>query len=361
MKKNTSSETKASIFHTSVFIIALLALLAVLVFSVLAAVTFGNADLSVGEVYRVIAYELFHIDSLSAYGEGPIHDVVWLIRLPRVLLALGVGMGLSVCGVVMQAIVKNPLADPYILGVSSGATLGATAAIMLGIGSFLGGASVGMMAFFGAIIASFAAMYISNLGGKATSGKLILAGTAVSSVCSAFSSFILYITNDNSATAQVTFWTMGSLAGADWAGIRVILPVILVCSLFFWSQFRNLNLMLLGDDVSITLGADLHRVRTGYLLICALMVGFAVYSAGMIGFVGLIIPHVIRILFGTDHRRLVPLAALLGSIFLIWSDVLCRVILKNAEIPIGILVSLIGAPCFIYLLISRSYGFGGRK
>ena len=361
MKKRDSSEVRPSIFHTSVFILALLVLLAVLVFSVLAAITFGNADLSVKDVYSVILYEIFKIDSLSAYGDGPIHDVVWLIRLPRVLLALGVGMGLSVCGVVMQAIVKNPLADPYILGISSGATLGATLAIMLGFGSFLGGNSVGLMAFAGAIITAFAAMYIANLGGRATSGKLILAGTAVSSVCSAFSSFILYITNDNSATAQVTFWTMGSLSGADWSRVKVILPVILLCAFFFWSQFRNLNLMLLGDEVSITLGADLHRVRSLYLLIAALMVGFSVYSAGMIGFVGLIIPHVIRILFGTDHRRLVPLAALLGSVFLIWCDVACRVILNNAELPIGILVSMIGAPCFIYLLVRRSYGFGGGK
>ncbi len=361
MKKTDSSQHQSNILHISVFILALLVLLAVLVFSVLAAVTFGNADLSVRDVYSVIAYELFHIESLSAYKEGAVHDVVWLIRLPRVLLALGVGMGLSVCGVVMQAIVRNPLADPYILGVSSGATLGATLAIMLGVGSFLGGNFVGIMAFAGAIVTSFAVMYIANLGGRATSGKLILAGTAVSSVCSAFSSFVLYITNDNSATSQVTFWTMGSLAGADWSRVRVTLPVILLCSLFFWSQFRNLNLMLLGDEVSITLGADLHRARKLYLMISSLMVGFAVYTAGMIGFVGLIIPHVIRILFGTDHRRLVPLAALLGSVFLIWCDVACRVILENAELPIGILVSIIGAPCFIYLLVSRSYGFGGGK
>ena len=361
MRKRDASEARPSFFHTSVFILALLVLLAALALSVLGAVTFGNADLSVKDVYSVILYEVFRFDSLSAYKEGPVRDVVWLIRLPRVLLALGVGMGLSVCGVVMQAIVRNPLADPYILGVSSGATLGATLSIMLGVGSFLGGNSVGLMAFIGAMITSFAVMYIANMGGRATSGKLILAGTAVSSVCSAFSNFVLYITNDNSATSQVTFWTMGSLSGADWARVKVILPVILLCGLFFWSQFRNLNLMLLGDEVSVTLGADLHRVRSLYLLISALMVGFSVYCAGMIGFLGLIIPHVIRILFGTDHRRLVPLASLLGSVFLIWCDVACRVILKNAELPIGILVSIIGAPCFIYLLVRRSYGFGGGK
>ncbi|MGI6018041.1 MAG: FecCD family ABC transporter permease [Marvinbryantia sp.] len=361
MKKTASFERKTSVFHTSVFVLALLALLAVLIFSVLASVTFGNADLTLKEVYSVILYQLFHINSLSAYAEGAVHDVVWLIRIPRVLLALAVGMGLSVCGVVMQAIVKNPLADPYILGVSSGATVGATLAIMLGVGSFLGGNFVGLMAFAGSLIASFAIIHIANIGGRATSGKLVLTGMAVNSVCSAFSNFILYITNDKSATSQITFWAMGSLAGAKWQQIAVILPIILLCSLFFWSQFRTLNLMLLGDEVSITLGTNLHKVRTLYLLVAALMVGFAVYAAGMIGFVGLIIPHVIRILFGTDHRRLIPLSALLGAIFLIWCDVACRVILENSEMPIGILISIIGAPCFIYLLISRSYGFGGAK
>ena len=359
MRKRDASEARPSIFHTSVFILALLVLLAVLVFSVLGAVTFGNADLSVKDVYSVILYEVFKFDSLSAYKEGPVHDVVWLIRLPRVLLALGVGMGLSVCGVVMQAIVRNPLADPYILGVSSGATLGATLSIMLGIGSFLGGNSVGLMAFAGAIITSFAVMYIANMGGRATSGKLILAGTAVSSVCSAFSNFVLYITNDNSATAQVTFWTMGSLSGADWTRVSVILPVILLCGLFFWSQFRNLNLMLLGDEAAVTLGTDLHRWRIVYLLAASLLVGFAVYTAGIIGFVGLVIPHVVRILFGTDHKKLIPISALLGAIFLLWSDVLCRVVLPGKEIPIGVLTALVGAPVFIYLMARKKYGFGG--
>ena len=143
--------------------------------------------------------------------------------------------------------------------------------------------------------------------------------------------------------------------------IRVILPVMIVGTLIFWSQFRNLNMMLLGDETSITLGTDLHRVRMFYMALSSIMVGFAVYAAGMIGFVGLIIPHVIRMFFGTDHKKMIPLCALAGAIFLIWADVACRSILKNSEIPVGILVSMIGAPCFIYLMIRRSYVFGGAK
>lgn len=352
---------KSSILRTSLFVTVLAGLLVFLIFSVLAAVTFGNADLSFREVYSVIAYKLFHIKALSSYGEGAVHDVVWLIRLPRVLLALGVGMALSVCGVVMQAIVQNPLADPYVLGVSSGASLGATLAIMSGIGSIFGSNSVGVMAFIGALITSFAVLAVANMGGKATSGKLILAGMAISSVCSAFSNFVIYVTNDKNASAEIVRWTMGSLGGASWDRVTVMVPLTIACALIFWTQYRNLNLMLLGDDVSITLGTDLHRIRTVYLILASVLVGFAVYSSGMIGFVGLVIPHIIRMLFGTDHKKLIPLSALLGASFLIWCDVLCRIVLENSEMPIGVLVSIIGAPCFIYLLVKKSYGFGGAN
>lgn len=352
---------KDSILSTSVFVVTLAALLGLLVFSVLASVTFGNADISIKEVYSVIIYEVFRIKSFAEFGEGAVHDVVWLIRLPRILLALAVGMGLSVCGVVMQAVVKNPLADPYVLGISSGASLGATLSILLGTGAVFGGNFVGVTAFLGALLASFGVMFISNIGGRANAGKLILSGMAVSAVCSAFSSFSIYLANNKDATAQVTYWTMGNLANTKWDEIQVILPVILIGTLVFWSQFRNLNMMLLGDETSITLGTDLHRARMFYMVLSSVMVGFAVYAAGMIGFVGLIIPHIVRMLFGTDHKKLIPLCALGGSVFLIWADVACRIILKNSEIPIGILVSMIGAPCFIYLMVKRSYGFGGAK
>lgn len=361
MEKNRTKETWQNSAKRITFVSVILLAAAGLVLSVLVSVTFGNAQLSWKDVYGVVFWELFHPEKFSRYGEGAIHDVVWLIRLPRVLLGMAVGMGLSVCGVVMQAVVKNPLADPYILGISSGASLGATAAILLGIGAVFGSSSVGMMAFLGAMVTSFGVMFLANIGGKANAGKLILSGMAVSAVCSAFSNFILYMANDKNGMAEVSFWMMGSLVGATWENVGIICPVILAGTVIFWTQFRNLNLMLAGDEVSITLGTDLHRVRILYMILSSLMVGFAVYSAGMIGFVGLVIPHVVRMLLGTDHRKVLPLAALLGGIFLIWSDVACRTILENAEMPIGIFVSLIGAPCFIYLMIRKSYGFGGNR
>ena len=159
---------------------------------------------------------------------------------------------------------------------------------------------------------------------------------------------------------SITYWLMGSLAGANWGNIAVILPLVILCVFFFITQYRVLNLMLLGDEVSITLGTDLHKYRNVYLLVTSLMIGFIVYASGMIGFVGLIIPHVVRILVGTDHKKLIPISCLMGAILLVWADVLCRVMIKGTELPIGILISMIGAPCFIYLMAKKSYGFGGK-
>lgn len=346
---------------TGTFLLVLTVLLVLLVFSALASITFGNADISIKEVYSVVLYEFFHIESLSEYASGAVHDVVWIIRFPRMILALAVGMGLSVCGAVMQAVVKNPLADPYVLGISSGASLGATLAILFGIGASLGANSVGITAFLGAMGTSFLVLFLSHAGGPSNAGKLILAGMAVSSVCSAFSSFALYMAHNKNASTEVMFFTMGSLAGAKWDHVVLVFVIMLAGTLIFWTQFRSLNLMLLGDEASITLGTNLQKARSCYMILSSLMVGFAVYAAGTIGFVGLIVPHAVRMVFGTDHKRLLPLCALVGSIFLIWADVCCRIILKNSELPIGVLISMIGAPCFIYLMIRRSYGFGGGE
>ncbi|MDU2489899.1 MAG: iron chelate uptake ABC transporter family permease subunit [Clostridium celatum] len=159
----------------------------------------------------------------------------------------------------------------------------------------------------------------------------------------------------------MTFWLMGSLAGAKWNEIVIILPVIILGTIFFVTQYRTLNLMLLGDEVSITLGTDLHKFRIIYLVITSLMIGLLVYVSGMIGFVGLIIPHIVRIIFGTDHKKIIPITALLGSIILIWADVISRSLIKGTEIPIGIVISIIGAPLFVWLMIKKNYGFGGNK
>ncbi len=352
---------KKGVFHGKpAYRIAILILLATLVLSLLWAVTIGSVDLAMGDVYRVILYKIFGIGDPEVYGKGSLSDIVWFVRLPRLVLAIGIGIALSVSGSVMQAIVKNPLADPYVLGVSSGASLGATLAILLGVGSFLGSGYVGLVAFAGAFLVSLAVVALANVGGRANSVKLILSGTALSAICGAVSNFVLYVINSSSGALEAVIrWTLGSLAAAKWETNILMLLVAVAGTLFFWTQHRTLNLMLLGDESAITLGTDLHRWRIVYLLIASLMIGFAVYTAGIIGFVGLIVPHAVRILFGTDHKKLIPISALLGALFLLWADVLCRVLLPRKELPIGILTAMVGAPVFIYLMARKRYGFGG--
>ena len=334
-------------------------LLAALLVSILLAVQTGSTQISWGDILNVVKFRLFGAGDPEVYGKGAVPDIVWYIRLPRLMLAVAVGAALAVCGVIMQAIVKNPLADPYVLGISSGASLGATVAILLGVGSFLGSNFVGILGFAGAFGVSLLVILLSNVGGRSNSVRLLLAGLALSSVCSAASSFVVYFASDREGMMSVTYWLMGSLAGAEWGQIAFLLPFVLLCTLFFWSQSRTLNLMLLGDEVSVTLGADLHRWRLLYLLLASALIGFVVYAAGMIGFVGLIIPHAARMVFGSDHRRLIPASALLGALLLVWADVLCRTIIPRSELPIGILTSLLGAPCFVYLMARKTYGFGG--
>lgn len=343
-----------------IYIGASVILLVILFLSIGFAVTIGSVDISIKEVYQVILYKLLNIGD-SSIGTGAVADVVWLTRMPRIVLAIAVGVGLSVVGIVMQAIVKNPLADPYILGVSSGASLGATLAVVLGIGSSFGSNSLGIMGFIGAFGVSILVLIISNIGGRSNSIKLLLAGMALSSVCSSFSSFLVYISDDSQKLKTITFWLMGSLAGAKWNEIVIIMPIIILGVIFFMTQYRTLNLMLLGDEVSITLGTDLHKFRIIYLVITSLMIGLLVYVSGMIGFVGLIIPHIVRMIFGTDHKKIIPISALLGAIILIWADVLSRALIKGTEIPIGIVISIIGSPLFVWLMIKKNYGFGGSK
>ncbi len=355
---------KNGVIHgRQVWWIACIVLAAALVLSLLVAVTIGSVNLSVGDVYSVIAYHLFGIGDAAKYGDGTATgDIVWQVRLPRLVLAIGVGIVLAVVGTVMQAVVKNPLADPYILGVSSGAELGATLAILMGVGASWGSGYEGVMAFLGAFLASLAVLGMASVGGRATSVKLVLSGTALAAVCGAVSNFLLFVVNTNDgAISAVVRWTMGSLAGAEWGSNEFMLGLALVGALFFWTQYRSLNMMLLGDETAVTLGADLGKRRIVYLAVASLLIGFAVYAAGIIGFVGLVVPHMVRILFGTDHKKLIPLSCLVGGIFLLWADVLCRVVLPHHEIPIGILTALVGAPVFVYLMVRRKYGFGGGE
>lgn len=359
METSLNTKTKNNIKY----ILLVMILIIMLLISIVVAVTFGPVPIKVKEVFDVLIYNFFNIQltDIQTLTSGTSFDIIWEIRMPRVLLGMVVGMSLSTVGVIMQAMVQNLLADPYILGISSGASLGAACAIFLGIGSAVSKInSISFCAFIGALITSIAVYVISNIGEKSSSGKLILSGMIISSLCSAFTSFLIFIQQNSQAIRNLTFWTMGSMVSASWDNIIVPLIVTILGIIFFTFNFRPLNLMLTGNDTSITLGVNLNSYRKIYMIITSLMTGVVVATAGTVGFIGLIIPHVIRMIVGSDHKILIPVASLIGGIFLIWMDVLARTLLNGNEIPIGVLTSLIGAPFFLYLMIKKSYGFGGN-
>ena len=336
-------------------------LLVVLVAELFLCLGIGSVHLGYDAIYAVVKEGLFGPVPVTAPKQGPVHDIIWMLRMPRLLLAACTGAGLATCGVVMQAIVKNPLADPYILGVSSGASLGAAAAILLGIGTWLGTNFVGIAAFCGAFGVSLLVLVVANIRGTADPVRLLLAGMALSTACSAISSFIIYFANDKSGVQSVIFWLMGSFAGARWEMMAAIALVTLLGAMFFWTQSSILDLMLLGDAEAVTLGRNLKRYREVYLVFSSLVIGFLVYAAGMIGFVGLIVPHAVRFFTGAGHRSLLPLASITGAILMVGADALARSLIPRTEIPVGLIIALIGAPAFVYLIVKRNYSFGSRE
>ncbi|UTC75316.1 iron ABC transporter permease [Treponema sp. OMZ 792] len=354
--QNNKTKVLKIIFISS----ALLFLLAGLLLSIILSVGFGAVNIVPADILKIAQYKIFGIGSLEGVKKSTV-DIVWIVRMPRIILACLTGMGLALTGVVMQAIVKNSLADPYILGISSGASLGATLAIALGIGASLGPNYVGLSACFSAFGASVIVMTTANINGRANSVKLLMAGIAISTIFSAFSSFIVFTTKNREAIRSISFWLMGGFGGAKWENLGLLSVIVFLSIFAFMTQYRTLNLMLLGDSVSITLGKDLHIYRQIYLLMCSAVIGFLVYNAGIIGFIGLIVPHIARIFWGTNHKNIIPASVLIGAIILVWADVLARSISSLGEIPVGVVISLVGAPVFLYLLINKEYGFGGKS
>ncbi|CAM3658146.1 FecCD family ABC transporter permease [Marinicrinis lubricantis] len=332
-----------------------------IVFSAVYSISIGQVHIPFSQSMEVVLHALTN-GHLGSVGESEAYsNIILQVRLPRVIFALFIGMGLSLCGVVMQATVQNPLADPYILGISSGASLGATFAILVGFGSgtMLAQFGVAFGAFVGAMITTAAVLILSSIGGKATSVKLVLSGVVVGALCGSFSSLIIYFANDAEGIKTVTFWSMGSLASSSWDKVPIMAVVVLAGCLILLFQHRVLNTMLLGDESAITLGISLSTYRKFYMIITALITGTLVAYAGMIGFVGLIIPHICRAIFGSDHKRLTIASVLLGGLFLIWADILSRTLVHNVELPIGIITSVIGSPVFIYMIVKKGYNFGG--
>ena len=328
-----------------------------LILSMVTAVCFGAVTISPLYSFQIILYKLSSLDlgQITTVLPATYFDIVWDLRLPRILLAAIAGAGLSVCGAVMQASVQNPLADPYILGVSAGASLGATFAILLGGTSLFGSFGIIACAFIGALAAAALVMSLSTLGGSSSTVKIVLSGTIANAFFLSLANFIIYFSNNTQGISNVTFWNMGSLAAASWQTLLLPAITVLLGSLYLLSQSRTLNTLMLGEETALTLGVNAPRVRYRYMLLTALLTAVIVSSCGTFAFVGLIIPHIVRGFVGADHRRLIPGTVLGGAVFLIWADTLSRTILSNGELPIGIITSLIGAPFFMYILIKRTF------
>ncbi len=284
-------------------------------------------------------------------GELLKSDIFWNIRLPRVVLSALVGLLLSLSGVVLQGILRNPLADPYVLGISAGGAVGAAVAMVLGASfTVLGMSSIPAAAFIFSLAAVYFVYKLSQVAGRTSPETLILAGVALSALCSAFLSLIIILTGNLQA---IYFWLLGSLSSASWENVVTVLPYAFVGTAVAYYFSKELNALLMGEEMAQTLGVNVERTRLFLIGTASLMTAAAVSVSGLIGFVGLVVPHWIRILIGPNHRYLIPISALSGMILLVVADTLARTVLSPTEVPIGIVMALLGAPFFLYLLRKR--------
>ena len=331
--------------HGRTYGLFLVLLLTTAAAAALIGITVGTVGLDVGEIWRIVAH---HVLSAGPGARDPIDDeIVWNQRAPRVMLALIVGAGLSVAGAVLQAAVRNPLAEPYILGVSSGGSAAAVAVLTLGAAA-VGGISVSAAAFAGALLALALVLLLGTHRGRVVPGRLLLAGVAIGYLLQAVTSY-LQIKAAPDQLSGVVFWLLGSLAGAQWNQLGLPAAVVVSCTAGLVLSARRINLLLLDDDAAAALGADPRLLRVGLLTTSALLTGAVIAVAGGIGFIGLIVPHVVRLLVGADHRKLLPATALAGACYLTLIDALARTV-SDTELPLGILTAVIGVPFLLWLL-----------
>jgi len=336
------------IFHWKLIITYLTVILGL---TIVLTTTLGAAHISPFVVLKILITRLPLINNLIipswSIGEA---TIILEIRLPRIILGVLVGAALGVAGTTMQGLFKNPMADPYIIGISSGAALGAISTIVFGL-SIFGMYTIPLMAFMGAAAAIFLVYNIASVRGKLPVSTLLLAGIAMTLFLSAIISLLMYTAGEK--LHGIVFWLMGGLWGRNWNHVMMAFPFILLGTTVIYIFARDLNVMLLGEEPAQHLGIEVETLKKIMILSTSLITAAAVSVSGIIGFVGLIIPHVMRILVGPDHRILLPSSALVGGIFLVWTDTLARTIIAPTEIPVGIITALFGAPFFIYLLRTR--------
>ncbi len=356
MKKNNFLPLRSKRAYT-IFMIGAVILL---VLSVILAVFGGSVTVDPKTVCQVLINHITGRDVFPVTWRDSTDNIIWTIRFPRVVMAFFVGAGLAISGILMQAMTKNSLADPYVLGISSGASCGAVAVIMYGFFSFAGRFHTAVGAAIGAVVAISIAMSISSVGGKITSSQLVLAGIAVSTMFTAITNFMIYYTKTGSDKVKTAmYWMMGSLNGADWASVGYVAIISIICIVVILFFTNSLDVLMLGDDAATTLGVNLRMIKISIIILCTILTGAIVSVSGVIGFVGLIIPHITRSLIGPKHGRLIPAAILTGGIFVILCDLISRVIVSPEELPLGVLTALFGAPFFLFLIRQSRSKFGG--
>ncbi len=302
----------------------------------------------------------FFLDFLPWFSKPAVvyWDIIYYLRLPRVILALLVGASLAMGGVVVQAMFRNPMAEPYVIGLSSGAALGASLASTFSL-YFLGPYTMQIMAFTFALLSTFLVYALARALGPSSvigtsSGVLLLSGIAISLLFGSLSSFVIYV--NASQRPEVIFWLLGSLADAEWQEIPFVFAIVTVCALALYAFRRDLDALSLGDEDALYVGVNVKNVKVALMSITALMVATVVSVSGLIGFVGLMIPHMTRMSFGSAHRVLLPFSAIMGGVFLLLCDDLARTAMAPLEVPIGIITAFVGVPFFFILLKKRGYG-----
>ncbi|ROM39362.1 ABC transporter permease [Pseudomonas poae] len=326
----------------------LLALI-LLLLAILAGVAIGETAIEPQVVLQVLANKLW----AAGYVLDPIDEgVVWNYRLTRALVAAACGAGLATCGVILQSLLRNPLADPYLLGISAGASTGAVLVALIGVGGGLISLSAG--AFVGAMAAFALVILLARASGSATgTGQIILAGIAGSQLFNALTAFLITKSASSEQARGILFWLLGNLSGVRWPSVWLAVPVaILGLAVCLWHR-RALDAFTFGTDSAASLGIPVRRVQFVLVGCAALVTAVMVSIVGSIGFVGLVIPHAVRLLLGTGHSRLLPASALGGALFLIAADVLSRTLIKGQVIPVGVVTALVGAPVFALILIGR--------
>lgn len=325
-------------------------LVVLLLGSVIGAVSVGAVPVPPSIVWRIVTSEV-----LSG-GDDDIarnlRQIVWELRLPRVLLAGTVGAALAVTGVAVQALVRNPLADPYILGISSGASVGAALVILFGWFASFGTSAISVAAFASATATMVLVYLVANESGQLSPMRLVLTGVVTGYVLSAITSFLIFRA-DPRAAQQVLFWLLGSFGRARWDTLAIPAVALVGAAGHLWWRARSLDALASGDAAATTLGVSVGRVRIELFVVTAALTGVMVASSGAVGFVGLVVPHAVRMLVGGRHRRVLPLAALLGAVFMIWVDTGARVVAAPQELPVGIITALVGGPIFIVLMRRR--------